>query len=211
MAVALIAGMHDSSEQARQALGTGRVSAGFLTARLAVSEEESLEREYLLERDPQVRAAHAAAGRRATAALRALPGGPALVQRHAAYLAAMRGVLVASDRRRARALDEAQADPRFAALQRDLGERADTVSRQDLPLTLVMLDVDDFKALNSDHGHHAGDERLRELAAALRCTARAADAVYRIGGDEFAVILPGCRAWGGLEFAQRLQRELEGF
>src|SRR5690242_19659528 len=110
MAVALIDGLHDSSDQARQALVTGRVSAGFLTARLAVSEEEGLEREYLLEREPEVRAEHAAAARRATAALRALPGSQELVRRHAAYLAAMREVLASTDARRAHALDEDEAD-----------------------------------------------------------------------------------------------------
>ena len=55
------------------------------------------------------------------------------------------------------------------------------------------------------HGHQAGDERLQALADAIRATGRGADVAYRVGGDEFAVILPDARAWGALDFAQRLR------
>ena len=72
-------------------------------------------------------------------------------------------------------------------------------------LALVLLDLDDLKAVNDTHGHQAGDERLQALAEAIRATGRGADVAYRVGGDEFAVILPDARAWGALEFAQRLR------
>ena len=69
----------------------------------------------------------------------------------------------------------------------------------------MIVDVDDLKAVNDAHGHQAGDERLQALARAIRATGRGVDLAYRVGGDEFAVILPDARAWGALEFAQRLR------
>lgn len=57
---------------------------------------------------------------------------------------------------------------------------------------LLVLDLDGFKAINDTLGHPAGDRTLREIAAALRRRVRETDVVARIGGDEFAVVLPGC-------------------
>jgi diguanylate cyclase (GGDEF)-like protein len=97
------------------------------------------------------------------------------------------------------------------AFHEDLARELQRTGRSDVPLSLVVLDLDDLKTLNDDHGHQAGDERLEALADAIRETTRGADCAYRIGGDEFAVILPACRAWGALEFVQRLQLALPGF
>jgi diguanylate cyclase (GGDEF)-like protein len=55
-------------------------------------------------------------------------------------------------------------------------------------ISLMCLDIDDFKRYNDDHGHHAGDEVLRETAELLRTCVRAGDHVFRIGGDEFVVL-----------------------
>jgi len=59
------------------------------------------------------------------------------------------------------------------------------------PFGLVMIDLDQFKAANDTLGHQAGDRLLREIAGAIRAAARETDAVFRYGGDEFVVILPG--------------------
>jgi diguanylate cyclase (GGDEF)-like protein len=69
---------------------------------------------------------------------------------------------------------------------------------------LVMIDLDGLKQINDSLGHQAGDEHIRAVAACLRATLRAGDGAYRTGGDEFMVLLPGERAFGGLTFAQRL-------
>ncbi|HEY3190397.1 MAG TPA: diguanylate cyclase, partial [Solirubrobacteraceae bacterium] len=91
------------------------------------------------------------------------------------------------------------------AFQEDIGRELQRVARTGIPVALAIVDVDELKAVNDSQGHQAGDERLQALADAIRATGRAADAAYRIGGDEFAVILPDARAWGALEFVQRLR------
>jgi diguanylate cyclase (GGDEF)-like protein len=91
------------------------------------------------------------------------------------------------------------------AFQEDLARELQRVSRSGEPLSLVLLDLDGLKAINDRLGHQAGDERLQAVARAIRESQRASDLGYRIGGDEFAVILSGARALGALEFAQRLR------
>ena len=76
------------------------------------------------------------------------------------------------------------------AFQEDLARELQRAGRTGEPVALVLMDVDDLKVCNDTHGHQAGDERLQALAEAIRATQRAADCAYRIGGDEFAVILP---------------------
>ena len=95
--------------------------------------------------------------------------------------------------------------------QEDLGRELQRVARTGVPLALVLVDLDDLKTVNDTLGHQAGDERIRALADTLRATIRGTDFAYRIGGDEFAVILPDSRAWGALELAQRLRNALPGF
>ena len=91
------------------------------------------------------------------------------------------------------------------AFQEDLARELQRCGRTGEPVALVLMDVDELKAVNEAHGHQAGDERLQALAGAIRAAQRATDAGYRIGGDEFAVILPGARALGAMEFAQRVR------
>jgi diguanylate cyclase (GGDEF)-like protein len=58
------------------------------------------------------------------------------------------------------------------------------------PLTLVYLDLDNFKNINDTHGHAAGDELLRAVAQALSASVRDVDSAGRLGGDEFAILMP---------------------
>ncbi len=75
-------------------------------------------------------------------------------------------------------------------------------------ISLVMIDIDHFKSLNDNHGHQAGDEVLRNVAAALSCECRDFDTPARYGGEEFAVILPGCGPEEAFEIADRLRRSV---
>jgi diguanylate cyclase len=70
--------------------------------------------------------------------------------------------------------------------------------------TLLMLDLDRFKTVNDQAGHAAGDQVLREVAAVLQAHVRGADVAARVGGDEFALLLPSCQGAAGLALAERL-------
>ncbi len=78
--------------------------------------------------------------------------------------------------------------------------------RYDLPLSLLMIDIDDFKKINDSYGHATGDAVLREVAGVLRQTVRATDAACRVGGEEFLVILPNEGAAGAAIAAERIRR-----
>jgi diguanylate cyclase (GGDEF)-like protein len=95
------------------------------------------------------------------------------------------------------------------AFHEDLARELQRVSRTGTPLAVVIIDLDGLKAVNDDRGLQAGDELLRALAETIRATQRAGDCAYRVGGDEFAVLLPGTRAFGAVEFAQRVRAATE--
>ncbi|KES01338.1 diguanylate cyclase [Ectopseudomonas mendocina] len=82
--------------------------------------------------------------------------------------------------------------------------------RDQSELSLLMIDVDYFKAYNDQHGHVAGDEVLRRVGESLRssCT-RATDLAARYGGEEFAVIMPGTAAGGARLQAEKIRRAVE--
>jgi diguanylate cyclase (GGDEF)-like protein len=71
-----------------------------------------------------------------------------------------------------------------------LGQELDRNRRYPRPLSLMYMDLDNFKVINDTHGHQTGDAVLRLVADAMRSSVRQADVVGRLGGDEFAVIMP---------------------
>jgi diguanylate cyclase (GGDEF)-like protein len=76
--------------------------------------------------------------------------------------------------------------------------------RDGTPTALILFDIDDFKAINDRYGHPAGDAALRGFGEVLRSQARASDLVCRVGGEEFAVILPGTQLPAARTYAERM-------
>lgn len=93
----------------------------------------------------------------------------------------------------------------FGSLQREW----DLARRHEHPLSVIMLDVDHFKAVNDTYGHAAGDTVLRQVADCVAETVRASDVVFRYGGEEFLIMLANTTAEGALLLAERIRHELE--
>jgi two-component system cell cycle response regulator len=90
-------------------------------------------------------------------------------------------------------------------LQHSLGR----AQREATPVSLIVLDIDNFKQVNDVHGHQAGDAVLREFAGALRGRLRAADSFSRLGGEEFGIILTGADSEAALRVAEELRLTVE--
>jgi diguanylate cyclase (GGDEF)-like protein len=91
--------------------------------------------------------------------------------------------------------------------QEQLGREVERAQRFGVPVGLVFLDVDDFKAINDGFGHLAGDAVLKAVATVLRGSVREIDHAARYGGEEFALILPHTGLEGAVRLAERI-REL---
>jgi len=92
--------------------------------------------------------------------------------------------------------------PRFAELSMQA-----RVTHQ--PVCVVLCDVDSFKAINDGYGHDRGDAVLRDVAYELRKQLRSFELVYRLGGEEFLVVLPGLDLAAGVEVAERMRAAVE--
>jgi diguanylate cyclase (GGDEF)-like protein len=75
----------------------------------------------------------------------------------------------------------------------------------DRPVSLAVVDIDDFKSLNDLHGHDAGDRALRHVAMRLEAGVRETDAVFRIGGEEFVLVMPGTTTEGSVAALNRIR------
>ena len=104
--------------------------------------------------------------------------------------------------------EQAMIDPLTGAANRRAFDRALEIElersvRRGHPCALVIVDLDDFKQVNDRHGHAVGDEVLVTLADRLRDSVRSADTVARLGGEEFALLLPETDLAGALAVAER--------
>ncbi|MDA8146772.1 MAG: GGDEF domain-containing protein [Thermaerobacter sp.] len=96
--------------------------------------------------------------------------------------------------------DELTGACNFRHLQRVLPREVAQAEREGRPLSLLMLDLRDFKGYNDRHGHVAGNQALAAVVRIIRSEVRTGDTVARCGGEEFAVVLPGA----GEEEARRI-------
>lgn len=92
----------------------------------------------------------------------------------------------------------ARLDAEQARLKRDIGGCA----------AVLMLDLDHFKLINDDHGHATGDAVLRHIAALMHASLRKIDSLGRVGGEEFAILLPGADLEAAGMFAERLRERV---
>jgi diguanylate cyclase (GGDEF)-like protein len=146
-------------------------------------------------------------GPRAAQAQRMLSG----IERSAAYGAlALRNAFLMESVQRLAATDGLTRIANRRAFEATLERELARATRTAEHVSLVMVDIDHFKDLNDSLGHQAGDEVLRNAAAALACACREFDTAARYGGEEFAVILPGCHPEEALEAAERLRQAVGG-
>lgn len=88
-------------------------------------------------------------------------------------------------------------------------EEVARATRYSNPVSLLILDVDHFKRINDTHGHHTGDAALKAIATCSQECLREMDIIGRLGGEEFAVILPETKDEGAWEVAERLRQSIE--
>ncbi len=114
------------------------------------------------------------------------------------------------DDARERLMEVSRTDPLTESLNRRgfeerLQAELDDALRSGRSVALVLLDLDNFKAVNDLHGHIAGDELLCWVVGGMRQSVRAMDTVGRLGGDEFAVLAPGLTQSGAEELGERIR------
>lgn len=107
------------------------------------------------------------------------------------------------------ALADALRDPltglgNHRAFQEELDRQVAAALRYEVPLSLMLIDLDEFKAINDTRGHAGGDRVLRGFGQLLNLALRRADRAFRVGGDEFAVLLPHTDLAGASVVARRL-------
>ena len=112
-----------------------------------------------------------------------------------------------------RVSSQARHDPLTGALNRKgmdeaMNRELSNVRRKETPLSISLLDIDNFKKLNDTKGHATGDQALAHLAAVARECMRPQDILARYGGEEFVILMPDTPLDRGVEAMTRLQREL---
>jgi diguanylate cyclase (GGDEF)-like protein len=90
-----------------------------------------------------------------------------------------------------------------------LHDELERAARNETSLSLLVVDVDDFKSINDGHGHQAGDEAIKAVASLLAGSVRETDLAVRLGGEEFVVLLPGARIRNATATAEKLRLAIE--
>jgi len=109
---------------------------------------------------------------------------------------------------------EAVRDPLTQAANRRgfekrLKHALETANTDDMPLCVIMSDIDHFKQVNDTHGHLVGDNVLRMVAATFKDSVKGRDLVARIGGEEFAILLPDTPSGGAMKLAEKIRISFE--
>jgi diguanylate cyclase (GGDEF)-like protein len=94
-------------------------------------------------------------------------------------------------------------------LDRRIAEEISRAHRYTLPLSMILLDIDHFKAVNDNYGHQMGDQVLKRLGELLLNRVRDTDIIARYGGEEIAILLPQTGASCALDLAEQLRRAVE--
>jgi diguanylate cyclase (GGDEF)-like protein/putative nucleotidyltransferase with HDIG domain len=128
------------------------------------------------------------------------------------------GTALANAREYAAAVEAADCDPvtgllNHRAIHQRLDVQVERALSQTIPLTIIMMDLNNFKLFNDTYGHPVGDQVLKRVAEVLRAECRKTDLLGRYGGDEFLIVLPETEDTDALEMAQRLSGRMarEGF
>ena len=117
---------------------------------------------------------------------------------------------------RTRLAEQIGTDPLTGCLNRRALEtrlRAEwrQAKRRGSTVAVLAIDLDHFKSINDTRGHPFGDMVLQEIVGIMKATARDTDAVARVGGDEFVVVLPDTGWQGALTFAERMRRKVDDY
>lgn len=113
-----------------------------------------------------------------------------------------------------KALQAAKIDPltgahNRTALDEIIMREIDFAQRNKTAMSVILIDLDHFKHINDAYGHTAGDEVLREFVTCCNQTLRSSDMLFRYGGEEFVVLLPGVNAAGTNQAAERVRNMIE--
>jgi diguanylate cyclase (GGDEF)-like protein len=122
---------------------------------------------------------------------------------------AMENVALHHRLRRQATEDELTGLANHRRFQEVLTREVERSRRSQRPVALVLLDIDNFKGVNDQHGHQQGDAVLREVAQAIQRSSRATDEPARYGGEELAVVLPDTDLEGARVAAEKMRRAVE--
>ncbi|HBC56666.1 MAG TPA: hypothetical protein DCZ03_05820 [Gammaproteobacteria bacterium] len=112
------------------------------------------------------------------------------------------------------AVQNSQTDPvtdtlNRAAFSATLQQEVSLAQRGGSPLSLIVLDIDNFKLINDSHGHAVGDKALKAASKIILESIRQSDSLFRYGGDEFTIVLRQTASRGACQLAERIRSSIE--